>query len=135
VGWVGFEANTTNGKFPVEIHVENRDLALRPGVVGRARVLKRTHADAVTVPRDAIVHTALGPRVYVVEGDTARARDVDLGPDQGLMVIVMSGLAAGDRLVVRGQRDVTDGSAVHVREESTFADGGLGSDPSEVRRR
>jgi RND family efflux transporter MFP subunit len=135
VAWVGFEANTQNGKFPVEIHIENPELTFRPGVVGRARVLKRTHEDAVTVPRDAIVQTPAGPRVYVVENDTARVRSVELGPDQGLMVMVTNGLSAGDRLIVRGQRDVTDGAAVQVREESTSPDGALGTDPSEVRSR
>jgi RND family efflux transporter MFP subunit len=135
VDWVGFEANTLNGKFPVEVHVANPDLTLRPGVVGRARVLKRTHENVITVPRDAIVEGPLGHRVFVVENDVARARDIELGSDQGLMVIVTDGLSDGEMLIVRGQRDVTDGASVRVREEATSPDGAIGTDPREVRRR
>ena len=35
VAWVGLEADPATGKFPVEVHVDNRDGDLRPGVVGR----------------------------------------------------------------------------------------------------
>lgn len=135
VAWVGFEANTQNGKFPVEIHVPNQDLALRPGVVGRARVLKRRHEDVITIPRDAIVQGPSGIRVFVVENDVARAREVVLGPDQGLMVIVERGLERGDQLIVRGQRSVTDGASVRIREQATSPDGAIGTDPNEVRQR
>ncbi len=134
VHWVGFEANPTTGKFPVEVYVENRKLNVRPGVVGRARVLKGVHADVVAIPRDAVVQGAEGPIVYVVRDGTAHAQPVELGVDQGLMVLATGGLSFGDRIVVRGQRELTDGAPVKIQEEATAADGSVGSDPSVIRQ-
>lgn len=132
VQWVGVEADPLTGKFPVEIHIENPELALHAGAIGCARVLKTRHEDVITIPRDAVVQRPTGPVVFVVEDDHARQRRLTLGPDQGLMVVVAEGLAAGDLLVVRGQRDIHDGSAVAVQEEATAADGTLAADPGVV---
>ncbi len=132
VHFIGFEANPTTGKFAVEIRVNNPDLAVRPGVVGRARVLKTTHTDVLAVPRDAVQLTGGLPIAYVVEGDRARRRDLTLGASQGLMVIVEQGLAIGERLVVRGQRELRDGSLVNVQEVATSPDGTMPGDPEVV---
>jgi RND family efflux transporter MFP subunit len=133
VSWVGFEADPATGKFEVEISMTNSDLRLRSGVVGRARVLKREHAEVLAIPRDAVLHDGDVTNVFVVQADTAVLRNVTLGSDQGLMVVVESGLQEGEKLVVRGQRELLDGSKVLITEESTAADGSNGSDPLEVK--
>jgi membrane fusion protein, multidrug efflux system len=132
VAWMGFEADPVTGKFKVEVHVDNADLALRSGVVARARIHKITHEDVLVVPRDAVMYTVDGQVVYLVDGDRARRREVVPGPDQGLMIVIEDGLAAGDRLVVRGHRDLVDGALVDVTEESASRDGSDGDDPGEV---
>ncbi len=132
VQWVGFEADPMTGKFPLEIHIDNSDLEIRPGVIGRARVLKATHRGVIAIPRDAVIPRPSGAIAYVAEGSVARQRRLELGRDQGLMVIVNAGLRAGDQLIVRGQRDVHDGSAVVIQEEAAGIDGTLPSDPDVV---
>ncbi len=133
VGWVGFEAERASGKFKVEIHIANADLALRSGVIARARLEKQTVRDLVVIPRDAIVQGRAGDEVYVVEADRARRRAVQLGPSQGLMVAVTSGLAPGETLIVRGQREVQDGSLVTVTETVGYGDGTRDDDPAIIR--
>ncbi len=133
VGWVGFEAERASGKFKVEIHIQNPDLALRTGVIARARLEKQTVRDLVVIPRDAVVQGRTGDEVYVVEADRARRRAVQLGPAQGLMVAVTSGLAPGERLVVRGQRELQDGSLVTVTETVGYGDGTSEDDPAIIR--
>lgn len=132
VTFIGPEADRTTGKFTVEIEIPNPDLAFRSGVIGRARLPKRSTAEAVTVPRDAILEGRAGPTAYVVEGDRARLRQLVLGPFQGLMVVVESGLAPGDLLVVRGQRELRDGALVAVTEMATATDGSRPEDPAEA---
>jgi len=112
VDWVGLEADAATGKFAVELVVDNADLALRPGVIGRASIPTRAHREVIAIPRDALVQ---GGAVFVVEQETARRRPLVLGAGQGEKVIVAEGLRAGDRLVVRGQREISDGDAVEVR--------------------
>lgn len=133
VAWVGFEATPGRGKFPVEIHVDNENLDVRPGVVARARVLTARHRDVVVVPRDAILEGREGTHVYVVEDDRATWRDVILGPDQGPLVMVTRGLSAGDQLVVRGHRDLSRNARVAVQEETDQRDGTISTDPRAIR--
>lgn len=133
VSWVGLEADPMTGKFPVEVQIENRNAALRPGVIGRARVQREQHDDALVIPRDAVVQRPTGPVVFVLEGDRARERRISLGADQGPLVVVRGGLSAGDQLVVRGQRDLAEGTLVAVQERATERDGSMPGDPSSLR--
>jgi membrane fusion protein (multidrug efflux system) len=133
VHWISFEAEPMSGKFQVEVRIDNRDLALRPGVVARAEVLTRVHEGVLVVPRDAVILGPAGPSVFVVDGDRAKNRTVTLGPDQGLMAIVLDGLTDRERIVVRGQRDLRDDSLVEVREVALALDGSLEDDPFEVK--
>lgn len=133
VSWVSVEADPETGKFGVELRVPNPDLRTRAGVVARAQVLQRTHEAVIAIPRDAVVEGDRGPQVFVVEDEHARARPITLGPDQGLMVVARSGLREGDRLIVRGQRELSDGARVEVTEVSERRDGSMEGDPAVVR--
>ena len=133
VAWVGFEASPRNGKFPVEIHLDNRDLKYRAGVIGRARLAKRTTDSLVVIPRGAVLPSGGIDHVFVVEGDRAVKRLVVLGPSQGLMVAVRRGLDPGELLVVRGQRELRDGSLVDITERVAYGDGSGERDPGEIK--
>jgi RND family efflux transporter MFP subunit len=133
VTWVGFEASTRNGKFPVEIHIPNRDLQYRSGIIGRARLAKRTTDRLVVIPRGSVLTSKGADHVFVVEGDRAVKRPVALGPGQGLMVSVRRGLSADELLIVRGHRDLRDGSLVEVTERVAYGDGSTDLDPEVIR--
>ncbi len=132
VHWVGIAADPATGKFPVEIYIDNPTGRLRPGTVGRARILKSVYEDVVLIPRDAVISRPSGPVAFVAEGDRASLRRLDLGVDQGLLVLVESGIVAGERLIVRGQREIHDGSAILIQEESSARDGTLPGDPDVI---
>jgi RND family efflux transporter MFP subunit len=132
VHWVGFEADSKTGKFKVEIRLDNADLQLRSGVVGRASIHRRTIHGVVVVPRDAVLSTSEGPAVYVAENDRAVLNHVVLGADQGLMVEVVSGLVTGDALIVRGHRELVEHALLQITERSTRRDGGVDGDPAAV---
>jgi RND family efflux transporter MFP subunit len=132
VSWVGFEADRMTGKFKVEIEIPNPDLRWRSGVIGRAQLGKSRTANVIVIPRDAVLNGRVGPTAYVVNQDRAALRQLTLGAAQGLMVVVTDGLAEGERLVVRGQRDLRDGSLVRVTETADTADGAIATDPTTV---
>jgi membrane fusion protein, multidrug efflux system len=134
IHWVGIEADRLTGKFPVEIHIPNPDAQLRPGVIGRARISKAVHQDVVMIPRDAVLSRPSGPVAFVANGQRAEQRVLSLGVDQGLMVIVTDGLAPGDRLIVRGQREVRAGSAITVQEVAASSDGSRPGDPDVIKQ-
>lgn len=132
VRWVGFEADRMTGKFKVEIEIPNPDLKYHSGVIGRARIGKNEEDGIVVIPRDAVLAGRIGPTAYVVEEDRAVLRRLQLGSDQGLMVVVRDGLEPGDRLVVRGQRDLREGALVNVTEVATAPDGSREGDPAGI---
>lgn len=90
---------------------------LFPGASARA-VLQFEHAaNGLVVPRDAVLRNADGNySVFVVEEDTARVRQVELGLTSLNGYLVKKGLRAGDRVVVRGNEVLRDGESVEVTE-------------------
>ena len=133
VSWVGLEADRMTGKFRMEIEIPNDDLRHHSGIIGRARLPKHTVTDVVIIPRDAVLPGNDHVAAFVVEGDRAVRRIVELGADQGSLVLVTSGLVPGDRLVVRGHRELRDGSLVKITETASAVDGSLTGDPLRVQ--
>lgn len=116
VGRVGPAADTKRRVFPIEVYIDNTDGVIRPGMVGKLIVRRRTHEQVVVIPREALVERETGPVAFVIEGDTVTFRQIELGPRQGNRVIARKGLRPGDRLVIAGARDLIDGERVIVKE-------------------
>lgn len=118
VRFVGTAVDPRNRTFPVEVDVSNRTGMLKPGVIARVQLAKGAAEQAIVVPRDAVLRSATGYIVYVVEeqdGETiARARNVATGPGDGGRVQITSGLGAGDRVVVVGQQQLAEGDRVRI---------------------
>ena len=71
-------------------------------------------------------------RVEMLESALGDLPGVRVTSFQGLMVVVEDGLEAGEMLVVRGHRDLRDGSLVAVTEVAAAPDGSLATDPAAV---
>lgn len=108
--------------FDVELTVPNADGALRPGMVATLDAADPggTAAEHITVPLAAVVHGPAGGDSYAVfvvedaqDGPVARTRAVRLGDLVGNRIAVVSGLAAGERVIVRGATIVADGERVN----------------------
>jgi RND family efflux transporter MFP subunit len=71
--------------------------------------------DVLTVPKDALVQgNAGGWLVYVVVDGKAEPRPVTLGQSTGSRLEVLSGLSAGDMVVVRGNERLRPGQPVNA---------------------
>jgi len=132
VSWIGFEADRMTGKFKVEIEIPNAELKYHSGVIGRARLDKNLVTGVVAIPRGAVLPGRAGPTAFVVEGDRAVLRRLELGAYQGLMVVVVDGLKPGEQLVVRGHRELREGNLVQVTETASAADGSVPGDPGDI---
>ena len=78
----------------------------------------------VTVHKDAILSRKGKTLVFLVQGSKAVMRPVRLGEAVGIRFIVNSGLAPGDKVVVRGNERLLPGQAIRIREPSTPAKAG-----------
>jgi multidrug efflux system membrane fusion protein len=109
------QIDTTTGTVKVRAQFDNADDALFPNQFVNAQLLVKTLTDVVTVPTAAIQRGAPGAYVYVVNADnTVSVRPVKLGPTDGPMAAVTSGLSAGERVVVDGTDRLRDGARVTI---------------------
>jgi membrane fusion protein, multidrug efflux system len=135
------QIDTTTGTVKVRAEFDNSDFALFPNQFVNAQLLVKTLSNVVTVPTAAIQTGAPGSYVYVVNADnTVSVRSIKLGPTDGPMAAVTSGLSAGDQVVVDGTDRLRDGAKVRIpgATEQRPATGGKpqpqGADPSQNRR-
>ncbi len=103
---------------PVEITLENADRALRSGQIVRVQLTRRMLKDAVLIPLLAVIPMEEGYAAYVVNSNEAHRRELDLGIMKDDQVQVISGLQAGDQLIVAGHRFVAPGQKVRIIPET-----------------
>ena len=102
------------GTVKVTVEVDDYPPDTRPGDFAQVRVRTESHAGALLVPRPA-VFTDKGEMVaYVVAGDRAERRVVETGFLDDDHAEILSGLAEGESVVVRGQRSLKPGARVRV---------------------
>jgi hypothetical protein len=94
--------------------VPNGDGELKSGQIVTVHMERRTIPDAILIPLGAVISLEIGYRVFVVENGQAQPRDVKLGVLKGRDVQIVSGLSAGDDVIVRGHYYVGPGQKVKV---------------------
>ncbi len=104
--------------FTAEVNVANSDRLLRPGMYARVTVNFGSN-HSIVVPDDCIVkQQGSGVRsVFVLQADnTVKEIVVTLGRHFGTEYEILSGVAEGDKVVVKGQASLKNGSKVNVQE-------------------
>jgi membrane fusion protein (multidrug efflux system) len=94
------------------IELSNPGNSMRPGMVGRARILRGSFAKALVVPSQAILRLQDGTALMRVDGNLAHKVAVTVGPARGDSVLILSGIAAGDRIITVGAFQVSEGTKV-----------------------
>ncbi|MCC7330598.1 MAG: efflux RND transporter periplasmic adaptor subunit [Gammaproteobacteria bacterium] len=96
---------------------------LRPGAFVDVTVAATAPRDVLAVPLAAVRRAAFGDHVYVVrenpqdpQGLTAEQRFVRTGPTLGEEVVILDGLAAGERVATEGSFKLRQGSRVRIPE-------------------
>ncbi len=115
VDFVSRRADASTKTFRVRVVVDNSDGRIRPGMIARARFVRREIKDAVTAPLFAVLDKGGERLVFVAEDGKAKARTVELGVINGERVQVLQGLAPGDQLIVEGQSLVEEGAEVSAQ--------------------
>jgi RND family efflux transporter MFP subunit len=86
------------------------DTPLKPGMSIEANIITREKANALLVPADSVE----GNVVFLVEGNKANKRNVEIGIRGTRTVEILSGLADGDRVASPVSADLADGRRVRV---------------------
>jgi len=108
-GEVGFLYPTLDrGSRTVEARLEfdNPDLELKPGMSATVSIKTRPSEDTLVIPSEAIIHTGERKLVFVARtgGGKYEPREIITGQaGDGSVIEVLSGLTAGEQVVVSGQ--------------------------------
>lgn len=111
VARVGPEADARSRTFPVEIELANPAGDLRSGMVARAAIVVGEREGVTLVPEAAVV-AARPPVVFVIDGDRAHKREVELGRSQSGLIEVIGGVEPGDLVATLGRQHLSDGALV-----------------------
>ena len=87
---------------------------LQPGMFSRLDINYDQRADALVVPRTALLADGGEPAVYVVRDGKAQRTVLKLGYNDAGWVEVREGLKPGDQVVIAGKAALREGSAVQV---------------------
>ncbi|HNV01875.1 MAG TPA: efflux RND transporter periplasmic adaptor subunit [Vicinamibacterales bacterium] len=91
------------------------DMGVKVAFLGAAGAGAANPAPRIQMPRSA-VRTDHGQSVtFVVAGDRVERRAVRIGEARGDLIGVVSGLAAGEQVVVEGPADLADGRRIRIR--------------------
>ena len=107
----------------VEVLIDNKDMALKPGMFARVEVRTGIVENVIVVPRHATIeNTSMkegskgGVRkeyyVYVVKGTKAEQRRLEVVYANHEFLAVSAGLSEGEQVVTLGQNSLRDGATV-----------------------
>lgn len=103
-----------------EMHIDNPDGHLRPGMYGSARITLAERYDAMTIPSSALIRRPNGRiEVYVLTNLTGnplrgviRRKEVVVGLDDGRRAEIRKGLNGDERIIAKGNGAFQEGDTV-----------------------
>jgi multidrug efflux system membrane fusion protein len=115
-GQLTFIDNTVDhstGTITARATIGNAKFRLLPGQYVRVRLHIKQQPDALMVPQTALGSSQLGKYVYVVgKGNTVDQRIVSLGPTNGDLVAISSGVSEGDKVITGNLQKIGPGMPV-----------------------
>ncbi len=106
-----------SGTVKLRATLHNQKRRLWGGQFVNIRLILQNKADTVLVPAVAAQVGQKGPYVYVVGADSiAQIRPITPGQRQGDLMVIESGVKAGEQVITDGQIAVTPGGKVRVQE-------------------
>lgn len=124
-------ANPQTRAFPLEGRVPNGDSKLKPGTFARVHIETDRVEHILTVPANALQYRYGVNRVFIVDGERLRSKEIKIGDRLGERVEVTEGLTAGEKIVSTDVDKLSDGVRVTVTAAAPAAPVGAGATGSE----
>ena len=119
------------GTFKITIEVSDESRKLKPGMFARVAIVHDMHADALQVPRSALIDEVGTISLFVVEDDIAHQREVQIGFSSEGRVEITAGLNDSDQFVAIGQSGLKEGSKVAIINNNEAAESTASNEVSE----
>jgi membrane fusion protein (multidrug efflux system) len=100
----------------VEALVPNNNGILKPGLFAKVTLYTDGERDTIVVPVTALLYEAEKVKVFIIEGDRAKEREVKLGSKYGELMEIIDGVKEGEKVVAIGQQNLSEGAKVSVQQ-------------------
>lgn len=100
--------------YPLEISIDNKDNKIKAGMYAELEIITEKHPDVLLIPAQAVISRAGENKVYVVQGEKAVLKMVEIGLSNGEQTEILAGLKKGEQVITKGNEDVVDGDLVTV---------------------
>lgn len=100
--------------YTVRVYLDNADHIIKPGMFSKISLKTDVKSDVVAVMSETILTKGEKNYVYVIEDNKAVLKEVVLGIDVGKFTEIQSGIALGEKLVIKGQNYLDDGEVVKI---------------------
>ncbi|HEY0789306.1 MAG TPA: efflux RND transporter periplasmic adaptor subunit [Thermoanaerobaculia bacterium] len=117
--------DTATGTVKVTVEAVRPPESVRPGAFVAVDIVRNTRPSATVLPREAVLRELQASHVFVAEKGVAKKRSVTLGIEEGDRVEVLSGVRAGEQVIVAGQGGLKDGSPIKILPASVVKVAGL----------
>ena len=105
------------GLLSVRIHCSKPPQIIKPGTFGTARIIVSQNANALVVPKQAVLAKDNDAIVYVVKGDKASMIKIQTGSEEDGFVEVKKGLDKSQTVITLGNYELSDGSPIKLPDE------------------
>ncbi len=114
-----------SGTFTIKAEVDNKELALRPGMSVTGKIEFGQHKNQIVVPVDAVQMGQNGSFVFVYDPSTKRVKVkvIKVLDTINEMVVVESGLLDGEQVVIEGKISLSDGKKAKVSDDFSIKGG------------
>lgn len=112
---------------PAEVETGTATIPVRLAFVGRTNfpagipvqveIEAEEHIGAVLIPAPALVREAEETAVFIATGNKAQRRAVQIGLTDGEHTEILSGVNAGEMVIVDGQAGLPDGAAITIEDK------------------
>lgn len=116
VTFVAAQADGRNNAFRTEIAVDNSDGTLRPGMIAQVEFKRGENKNMVSLPMSAVLPSKGDHIVYLAEDGQATRRKVQIDTITRKRALISGGLEKGDRVIIEGNRALSDGQRVEINE-------------------
>jgi multidrug efflux system membrane fusion protein len=123
VGRIAPAVDPATSTVKVTLHVDAAGGPVRVGSFVRARITTDVRRGAVAVPKKSLVPEAGVTYLYLAEADTVRKIPVTTGYTDESFTEIVSGIAAGDRVVCVGQGGLRHGSKIRLLAAAAGTEG------------
>ena len=118
IAYVGPAVRAESRALVVEAIVPNPQALLQPGLFATARIELPSARPSVMVPAAAVKSDGSVFKLFIVKGDRAEARLVQVGREADGRLEILRGLAAGERVVSPQLPGLADGAPIATAQEA-----------------